>query len=257
MQQLNPTLWRTCRVLSGQTRLRLLRQIFNNPDQNVSQMAESVKIGESDASQELRRLQSRGLLRRYRKGLCVFYRPLADPQVSSAAPLLKALKISMSTSSAKDEEIIRIAKALAHERRILISKTLIQSPQNASALSVCLRIHPNLLRQHLQLLIAGGFIRQKNWMLTFQPPTHPLAQVLTKLLRKTMERNLGINKASTLRENMPTEYHWLKDCQESDFDGHSEFASLTPSQRLEWLSQAGDLIRALKDRAHPATPSPQ
>ena len=39
MQQLNPTLWRTCRILRGRARLGLLRQILKQPGQNVSPLA--------------------------------------------------------------------------------------------------------------------------------------------------------------------------------------------------------------------------
>jgi len=62
-----------------------------------------------------------------------------------------------------------------------------------------------------------------------------------------------MKKPSKISESNRAPYTWLKQCKDSDFDGHSAFASLTPSQRLEWLSQAGDLIRTLKGRAHPST----
>ncbi len=63
MKNLNPTLWRTCRMLTGTNRVRLLRELHDHPGQSVSQLAAALGIGPSDASQELRRIQSRGLLK--------------------------------------------------------------------------------------------------------------------------------------------------------------------------------------------------
>ena len=130
MRSLNPTLWRTCRALAGPKRLGLLRQILQNPGRNVSKLAEVTRIGESDASQELRRLQSRGLLRRSLQGAQVIYRPIPDPQVASAAPLLKALQAVWAEASVNDEDLIRIATGLAHERRVEIARILRQGPQS-------------------------------------------------------------------------------------------------------------------------------
>ena len=36
MKTLNPTLWRTCRMLAGANRIRLLRAIFAQPGQSVT-----------------------------------------------------------------------------------------------------------------------------------------------------------------------------------------------------------------------------
>ena len=92
---LSPTLWRTCRVLAGGTRLALLRRVIKHPGLSVSELAAADKIDLARASQDLRRLQSRGLLRRHQAGVHVLFRPLPDPQVATAAPLLKAVQVSV------------------------------------------------------------------------------------------------------------------------------------------------------------------
>lgn len=56
-------------------------------------------------------------------------------------------------------------------------------------------------------------------------------------------------------ESNPGKFEWLDKCKPSDFDGHTSFASLTPSQKLEWLEQAGNVIREMKGRACPSPPS--
>ena len=55
------------------------------------------------------------------------------------------------------------------------------------------------------------------------------------------------------RKQTAARYEWLERCRDSDFDGHGNFASLTPSQRLEWLVRAGDLVRSLSGRARSTT----
>ena len=183
MNQLNPTVWRTCRALGGSTRVSLLRQILECPGQNVSQLAERLEIGVSDASQELRRLQSRGLLRRSCQGISVVYLPLPDPQVPSAAPLLQALKAAFASEPESDESIIRIAKALGHERRIAIVRALLQGPQSRQDLSTLSNTQPVTLKKHLKWLVDGGIVARTNKKYALRALPSPLLAAWLKLLR--------------------------------------------------------------------------
>jgi len=183
MNQLNPTLWRTCRALSGNTRIRLLRQIHEKPGRNVAELAAAVGIGRSDASQELRRLQSRGLLRSSRTGAHLVYRMEADPQVKSAAPLLKALESALSDYPAeRDGEICEIAFGLAYPRRIAIAQALLAAPQSDNELGAALRLPGFAVFSHLRILQKSGFARRQNGRCHFQIPAHPLAKALVRLL---------------------------------------------------------------------------
>ena len=183
MRTLNPTLWRTCRALAGTVRIRLLRELLARPGAGVSTLADVAKIGQSDASQELRRLQSRGLLRRIRQGRHVSYRPRPDPQVPTAAPLLKALKATLTNSPREqDVTICRLATGLAHETRIKIVRELRNGPRRNASLAQTLRLAPNTAHRHVRRLIDAGWIRQQNAWLIFDPPHHPLAGALAKLV---------------------------------------------------------------------------
>lgn len=183
MKTLNPTLWRTCRVLAGTARIRLLRLVLAHPDLGVSRLAEEAGIGQSDASQELRRLQSRGLLRRLRRGRRILFRPQPDPQVPSAAPLLKALKAVLTAESpARDPEICRIAMGFAHETRLRIARELARKPRRLAPLATALRLSPSTLAHHLHWLRAGGWVRAEGAWLLYTPPRHPVARTLAQLL---------------------------------------------------------------------------
>ena len=181
---LNPTLWRTCRVLTGPTRLHLLRLVLATPDLTVSRLAEDAGISLSRASQELRRLQSRGLLGVERHGPFVRYLSRPDPQVTSAAPLLRALKAAFSRSDpAVDETIIRTAFALAHPRRIGILRMLLDVPATIAGVSAALDIPFDAVFRHLRILRKGELVLEDSSRFRPARPSHPLAKCLVKLVK--------------------------------------------------------------------------
>lgn len=183
MQNLNPTLWRTCRMLSGDIRIRLLRALHDQPGRNVTELAKAVDIGLSDASQELRRIQSRGLLQPEHHGAALVYRLGADPQVASAAPLLKALKATfVSQPTVQDATIRAIVGGFAHPKRITILQSLLKAPKSVYALQKEIRTSYSNLQRHLQTLFDSGLVSRKDRNLHFTALAHPLARTLIKLL---------------------------------------------------------------------------
>ena len=182
---MNPTLWRTCRMLAGATRVKLLRQLHARPGRSVTKLAQATGIGVSDASQELRRIQSRGLLQVERRGANVLYRFGADPQVSSAAPLLQALRTVLRVyPEERDPEIARIAQGLAHPRRIAIVKALLQAPQKVQNMPAALAMAPSSTRPHVDTLLRSGLAKRTGEWLLLDPVNHPVAKVLIQLLAK-------------------------------------------------------------------------
>jgi DNA-binding transcriptional ArsR family regulator len=185
MRTLNPTLWRTCRMLTGATRVKLLRQLHDQPGRSISALAQAVQIGISDASQELRRIQSRGLLQVERRGSYVYYRLGADPQVPSAGPLLQALKATLAnTAKEKDSEIIQIANGLAHARRIAIAKELIRAPRTLAELQSLARMPRSAVSLHGGVLVRSGLVCRTGRGLAFAQVAHPLARALVRLVKE-------------------------------------------------------------------------
>lgn len=180
---LNPSLWRTCRMLAGAARVRLLRQLHEHPGRSVSELARAVGIGVSDASQELRRIQSRGLLQVDRRGSFVLYRFGADPQVSSAAPLLRALRDALAEyPEDRDAEIVRIAQGLSHPRRIAFAKVLRKSPRKRRDLPAAMGLSRTSARPHVDGLMRSGLARRAGEWLVLEPVDHPVARALVRLL---------------------------------------------------------------------------
>ncbi len=92
MENLHPTLWRTCRTLANSRRLACLKAVFANPGSSVEAIAEAAHIPHAQASLCLRALQARGLIRAERQSRWVRYSPVPDSSVPSAAPILTALQ---------------------------------------------------------------------------------------------------------------------------------------------------------------------
>lgn len=185
MQMLNPTLWRTCKMLAGKSRILLLRQIHAHPGQAVAELGRKVGLGHAAASQELRRIQSRGLLQAERRGSFVIYKLAADPQVPAAAPLLSAIQAAFALyPQGNDSEICRVSGGLAHERRIRIVRTLLDRPSAFMDLQILLRIPAHPCHEHIQTLMKSGYVVRKDGQFHLAAPDHPLAKALLKLIQQ-------------------------------------------------------------------------
>ena len=186
MGKLHPTLWRTCRVLAGKTRLDLLRAVANLPNQTVTHLAEQLNISVPRASQELRRLQSRGLIQADRAGVHVFYRPAPDRLVSAAEPLLRAMLDAFRLfPPSEDGSAIRIAAALAHPRRLFILRLLLIGPTSSLVLQETSGMSRDGLHRHLAKLQNAGLIRRDGQKILIVENPHPLAQGLIGILKES------------------------------------------------------------------------
>lgn len=177
---LTPTLWRTSRVLSGPARLDLLRRIFDRPDARVMDLAVAAGLSESRASQELRRLQSRGLVQAVRQGPGVAYRPVPDPKVASAKPLLAAAKAALAQWPLVKTRLV--AKAFGHERRLNVVRILRQGKRGFAELAVAAGMPQMALFRHLRVLQAGQVVRKTKGDWELAPNAHPLARAFGALL---------------------------------------------------------------------------
>ena len=181
---LHPTLWRTCRILAGNTRLRLLRNVVREPGLTVSRLAESTGIKRSRASQELRRLQSRGLIQARRKSGYVRYVPVSDPLVGTAKPLLEALKTSfLENPPTPDEVLIATATALSDPRRLAILSELLKGPSQVDEIRAAVQIPAISLRRHLRRLNELGLAGHARQVWCLFPARQPLARTLLHLLK--------------------------------------------------------------------------
>ena len=177
---LTPTLWRTARVLSGTVRLELLKTILEKPGLSVTDLAGSAGLSHPRASQELRRLQARGLVQAVREGRHLRYRPVPDPKVPSAKPILAAAKAALGRRPL--EENIRVAQAFGHDRRLRIVRELMKWVRGATELGVAAGMPELAMFRHLRVLREGDVVRHTKTGWELAPNTHPLAKAMMGLL---------------------------------------------------------------------------
>ncbi|MEI6210558.1 MAG: ArsR family transcriptional regulator [bacterium] len=153
---LTPSLWRTCRVLANARRLCLLRSVVVDGAGCVSELAQRTSLPEEKASQHLRLLQSRGLLRAMRTGPHVSYHARADPLVKHAEPLLAALCDAVRVESAED--LLSEVTAFTHPRRQVLVRCLAEKPLDAVALAARSKISMPAVFRHLRKLRRRGLV---------------------------------------------------------------------------------------------------
>jgi len=156
----------------------MLRFLFEQPDSSVSETARSLRMPMVVASQYLRVLGARGLIKARREGRYVRYAPCADPAVHGAVPLLGALGRALATGADAIETAFRQLTAFTHPRRILIAHALAGGPLPTDALMCMTGISRFAIQRHLRKLANRGVVAEnaKTWRL--QPPRGHLATVL-------------------------------------------------------------------------------
>ncbi len=182
MSKLRPTLWRTCRVIAGKTRLQLLWLLFQNDDLCVADLAERVDISDQNASTQLRALSARGLITPHRKNLKIFYHPEVNTDVAHAEVLLDALR-TCCESKMPTETVVRQATAFTHIRRIVIVQALDKSRQTFGKLHETTNISSAALSVHLSKLEARGFIKNVYGEYRLNTPGNFFGRVLMKVAR--------------------------------------------------------------------------
>lgn len=162
-QPLYPTLWRTCRVLANETRLRCFRTVLKSPGVTVELVAKAVRILECEACVSLRALQARGLIAALRKSRWVLYYPEPDKSVVSAEDFLLAVKLAVFNQKLSDAQLFKAVTAYTHPRRIEIVRTLAYSNAiGPTELSHKANISRPALFRHLEKLKKRGVVVSNN-----------------------------------------------------------------------------------------------
>ncbi len=183
--ELHPTLWRTCRVLAGPTRVRLLRVLLANPGLTVTETAERLNLGLSRASQELRRINARGLLAVCRVGAEVRYRLAPDPLVADAAPLTESIqRVLRRGGDRTTADFVRVARGFTYPRRLAIVRRLLTGPAARVAIRHATGIPLPSLKRHLRILVRCRLVRARDGVYHLLPACHPLLRAILDCLRR-------------------------------------------------------------------------
>lgn len=178
MGQLQPTLWRTCRVLACETRLEMLWLLFEKSELCVSELARLTGTTSHNASTQLRALNARGLITPRREKLRVLYRAEANAETVSAPVLLEALRAAFAKKTPLGT-VFHICTAFTHPRRIEIVRSLTKAPQQTfGELLEATGMSPSALWIHLEKLSRRGFVKNREGLYGLVRPKDPLRRAL-------------------------------------------------------------------------------
>ncbi len=180
MDQLHPSLWRTCRVLANEKRLGLVWELFREGESSVTRLGDAVGMRNSMASAYLRAVNARGIILSRRENKYVFYRPEANPEVEGAVELLGGLRAAYEMFMPMSL-VMKHLTAFTHERRIAAVQAVASGAMEESQLSVKTGISPQALYRHLKKLETRGYIQISKGMVLLSEQSHPLSSVLLTL----------------------------------------------------------------------------
>lgn len=152
VQPLNPTAWRTFRVLANGFRLELLKAVIEKPGRSVKDYALELELTPNLAGKYLRELQARGVLSARRRGRCLLYSPGPNPTIPFTKPLYNALKKALIGDQVDTTRIIWALTAYTHPRRMIIVLGLAQTPMTSEDLLKATGISGQALPRHLDKL---------------------------------------------------------------------------------------------------------
>jgi DNA-binding MarR family transcriptional regulator len=183
---LQPTLWRTCRVLANYNRLKLLSLVFKTPGQTVTTLADQMNLSLPVTSQYLRAMEARGLLTARRVAGRVEYRP-ATVDTTGMADLVLALRRAFQKDAGASERVFRAATAFTHPRRIELVQALKDS-RNFNELRGLTGISFQALWRHLSKLEDRGFVQRSKGKYIVCQPTDAVGRELARLATASQER---------------------------------------------------------------------
>jgi predicted ArsR family transcriptional regulator len=184
-----------------------LKVVFTDPSPSVGEVAGSLRIPVNQASQFLRALQARGLIRAQRHSRWVRYVPVPDPLVPEASLILKALRRALLDEKRAEADIRRTLTGFTHPRRLVILADLRRKrPVSIEDLAFSTQISLPALSRHLAKLEARALVRhdEQGWLLA--SPPNLLADTLVRLLRaQTSDRKSKVaGRPDKARGRVPT-----------------------------------------------------
>jgi DNA-binding transcriptional ArsR family regulator len=157
---LRPSIWRTCRALANRRRLGVFQSLLGKPGLTVKAVAEENGISRISATQCLRSLNSRGLLRVSRSGRWVEYSVGHDPSVPATRRLVAALSKQLADRDSM-ARTFRDVTAFTHPRRVRIVRLLARGKEmSISHLCHATGISVPALYRHLRKLVDRGVVQE-------------------------------------------------------------------------------------------------
>ena len=202
-RKLSPTLWRTCRVLMNEVRLRLLWAVVRYADQlNVTGISRELGMPQPIATMGLRALQARGLIGVRRERYSVYYNLKTDRSLPEATRLREAFRRYFESTELADDwtaQMMVLLKAFTHFNRLAMLRRLAVGEATKADLEKASGVVVKTVEHHLRHLSRAGLIEVQETsggvsVYRLAKPSHPVAQ---ELLRQTLEGDESYFNAAT------------------------------------------------------------
>ena len=181
----HPTIWRTCRVLANERRLRCLEVVLRQPGQSVSEIAKQSAVPDDHASLCLRALQARGLISARRQSRWVHYFSSPDPLVPAAAHILAVVSRAILTEKWTTDRIIHNLTAYTHPRRLIVLHCLLMRGSLATpVLARETHISRQALARHLNKLSERKMIVDKDAVWSLHPDRSFFSETFLQLIAR-------------------------------------------------------------------------
>lgn len=176
-------LWRVCRTVSHEGRLKLLWLLFEHGEMCVSELKIASGMTKPNTSIQMKELFLAGLVRFRRQNMNVIYRAEADSRIPFAEILLALLKQCFEEKMLF-EDVARQVTAFTHERRIEIVQALLAGPCPATQLPDRTGMKSSALFRHLSKLEARRIVRRDGKLYRVACPSEPLSRTLLDIVKK-------------------------------------------------------------------------
>lgn len=208
-KKLSPTLWRTCRVLMNDVRLRLLWAVVKNNDKlNVTAIAKLLGIIQPHATIGLRALQSRGLIGVRRERYSVYYNLNEDQSLPEATRLRNAFAKYFDSQELEHDwtiQVMILLKAFSHFNRLAMIRRLAEGETTKAELEKAAGVVVKTIEHHLRILTRAGLIERRDaegeaTYYRLVPQTNPIAR---ELLHQTIGGELTyFNRATGCEKDL-------------------------------------------------------
>jgi DNA-binding transcriptional ArsR family regulator len=165
-------------VLANRRRLRILHFVMRRQEVHVTDVARALNIPVPTASQYLRALNARGLLRARRRGREVSYRVGDDPSLPGTRVLLRGLRPELEKPRPSLDVVFGALTAFTHPSRIAIVRAVARGASRVAEVCAMAGIRRRSAERHLKKLARRGYLRRVRGGYRMARPALPLAQSL-------------------------------------------------------------------------------
>lgn len=178
----NVLIWKTCRVLANEDRLRIFKRLMCGGELCVSDIADAEGISSVVASQHLRLLHENGFLNQIRESKWTFYTAVSIPEIPLTRKIYEPLKKQLRKRN-QIPKLLKSTTAFTHPRRIEIVKQLNRASCTFEELMDMCGISSRAMIRHLEKLRSRNLIRNNSETYSLLPGGTEFEKALVDICR--------------------------------------------------------------------------